>query len=72
MTIYLELPDQELSDIKHFTNLENESEAVALAVHEFVRMSMRRERTTASVNAGFVTDWQNREELDLAECIFPH
>ena len=71
MSIRIDLAAQEIADLKHATNLEDEAEAVVMATREFLRLRRLRELKAASGRVEFDSNWQAREELELAEIEFP-
>lgn len=71
MGIHVELPAQEVADLRHITKADNDAEAVTRAVHEFLRQNGLRELKAASGNVDFARDWQALEASELSEVDFP-
>lgn len=71
MSITIELSNQELAVLKQLTRLENDADAVIAAAREFVRLSRLRELKDASGKVDFESNWQQLEDLELAESPLP-
>ena len=71
MSVRIDLPAQELADLKRATNLEDEAEAVVMAAREFLRLRRLRELKAVSGKVEFDSNWQAQEALELAEMEFP-
>ncbi len=71
MSINIDLTAQEIAALKQATKLDNDAEAVAQAVREFLRLRRLRELKTASGKVEFKDNWRELEELELAESDFP-
>jgi hypothetical protein len=67
----IEMTAQEIAALKELTNLENDSEAVAKAAREFLRLSRLRELKAVSGKVEFEANWQELEELEMREPGFP-
>ena len=71
MSIEIELPAPELALLKQITKLDNDAEAVIQAAREFLRLSRLRELKAISGKVDLDGDWQQLEQLELAETDFP-
>ncbi len=71
MSITIEMPDQEISEIKHLTQLENDAEAIIQAAREYLRLSRLRELKAASGKVEFDANWQELEDRELNESTLP-
>ena len=71
MSISIEMPSQEIADLKRATKVDNDAEAVVRAAREFLRMIRLRELKAVSGKVEFEDNWQKLEELELAEMDFP-
>ena len=58
MSITIEMPDQEITEIKHLTQLENDAEVIIQAAREYLRLSRLRELKAASGRVEFDANWQ--------------
>jgi hypothetical protein len=65
------MPAHEIAGLKQLTRLENDADAIIQAAREFLRLSRLRELKTASGKVDFEADWQDFEDLELKESIFP-
>ena len=71
MSINIDMSPQEVADLKQITKLDDDSQAVAQAAREFVRLCRLRELKTVSGKVEFNLDWQALEDLELGETEFP-
>lgn len=71
MSISIELTAQEIIALRKATNIENDSEAIAKAAREFLRLSRLRELKTVSGKVEWEDNWQELEERELRESDFP-
>jgi Arc/MetJ family transcription regulator len=71
MSITIDLTNQELTDIKQITKLEDDAEAVGKAVREFLRLSRLRDLKAVSGKVEWDDTWQELEALELSETNFP-
>jgi len=71
VSITIEMPDQEISEIKHLTQLENDAEAIIQAAREYLRLSRLRELKAASGKVEFDANWQELEDRELNESTLP-
>jgi Asp-tRNA(Asn)/Glu-tRNA(Gln) amidotransferase C subunit len=67
MSVTVNLSADEVAKIKHFTELESESEAVAKAAREFLRVAQLRELKTASGHVDYQDVGETMEALELRE-----
>jgi hypothetical protein len=67
MSITVDLSDNELDLVKHLTALEHDSDAVAKAVREFLRICQLRELKAASGKVDYNDVSQAMEALELRE-----
>lgn len=67
MSVTVNLSAEEVARIKHFTELENENEAVAKAAREFLRVVQLRELKTASGRVDYKDVSETMEALELRE-----
>ena len=67
MSVEVNLNSDELAQIKQFTDLENESEAVTKAAREFLRVIRLRELKSASGNVDYQGAGEAMEALELRE-----
>jgi Asp-tRNA(Asn)/Glu-tRNA(Gln) amidotransferase C subunit len=67
MSVTVNLSSDEVAQIKRFTDLENEDEAVAKAAREFLRVIQLRELKTASGNVDYEDVGSRMEALELPE-----
>ena len=67
MRVAVDLSSDELAQIKRFTELENESDAVAKAAREFLRALRLRELKGASGNVDYQESGEAMESLELRE-----
>ena len=67
MSVTINLSSDELAQIKRFTELENESDAVTKAAREFLRVVKLRELKTASGNVDYQDAGDAMEALELRE-----
>ncbi len=67
MSVTVNLSAEEVAQIKRFTDLENESEAVTKAAREFLRVVQLRELKAASGNVDYEELGQQMEALELRE-----
>jgi hypothetical protein len=58
VSITIEMTDQEISEIKHLTHLENDAEAITRAALEYLRLIRLRELKAASGKVEFDANWQ--------------
>ena len=65
MSVTINLSSDELAQIKRFTELENESDAVTKAAREFLRVVKLRELKTASGNVDYQDAGDAMEALEL-------
>lgn len=71
MSLLIELPAQELADLRSVTKHDNDSDAVIHAAREYLRMSRLRELKAASGKVDFDLNWQKLEEKELGEIGLP-
>ena len=67
MSVTVNLNSDEVVQIKRFTDLENESEAVTKAAREFLRVMQLRELKAASGNVDYQGAGDAMEMLELRE-----
>ena len=67
MSVTVNLSSDEVAQIKRFTDLENENEAVTKAAREFLRVTQLRELKTASGNVDYQGVGEAMETLELRE-----
>jgi hypothetical protein len=67
MSVTINLNSEELAQIKRFTELENENEAVTKAAREFIRVSQLRELKSASGKLEYQDVSEAMEALELRE-----
>jgi len=67
MSVTINLSSDELAQIKRFTELENESDAVTKAAREFLRVVKLRELKAASGNVDYQDAGDAMEALELRE-----
>ncbi len=67
MSVIVNLSAEEVAQIKRFTDLENEGEAVTKAAREFLRVIQLRELKAASGNVDYQELGQEMEALELRE-----
>jgi hypothetical protein len=67
MSVTVNLSSDEVAQIKRFTDLENENEAVTKAAREFLRVTQLRELRTASGNVDYQEVGEAMEALELRE-----
>jgi len=71
MSITIEMSAQEIAALKQLTRLEDEAQAIITAAREFMRVSRLRELKDACGKVEFDTNWQQLEDLELAESPLP-
>jgi hypothetical protein len=71
VSITIEMLDQEITEIKHLTQLENDAEAIIQAAREYLRLIRLRELKAASGRVEFDANWQELEDLELNESTLP-
>jgi hypothetical protein len=71
MSINIEMSPQEVADLKQVTKLDDDSQAVAKAAREYLRLIRLRELKFAAGNVEMNTGWQELENLELGESTFP-
>ena len=71
MVVAVNLSDEEVSQIKRITRLEDEAEAVTKAAREFLRISKLKQLKSVSGKVDFDLDWEELESLELGEVGFP-
>ena len=67
MSVTVHLSADEMAQIKRFTDLENESEAVTKAAREFLRVVQMRELKAASGKVDYQEVGEAMEALELRE-----
>ena len=67
MSVITDLSSDEMAQIKRFTELENENEAVTKAAREFLRVSQLRELKAASGKVDYQEVGEAMEALELRE-----
>ena len=67
MSVIVNLTADEVAQIKHFTETENDSEAVAKAAREFLRFFQLRELKTISGKFDYQEAGHSMETLELRE-----
>jgi hypothetical protein len=67
MTTLVELTDQELADLKYFTQLEDETAAVRQAMTEYLRFARRMRLKTMSGQVAMEDNWQTLEAAELRD-----
>lgn len=67
MSVTVHLNHDEIAQIKEFTRLDDEAEAVSKAAREFLRMAGLRQLKTASGKIDFEDNWRELESLELSE-----
>ena len=71
MSITIDMPAQEIADIKHLTRLDNDAEAIMQAAREFLRLIRLRELKAASGRVAVDDNWRELEALELNESPLP-
>ena len=71
MSITIEMSAQEIAALKQLTRLDNDAEAVIQAAREFLRLGRLRELKAVSGAVEFQSNWQELEELEMRESLFP-
>jgi hypothetical protein len=71
VSLNIELPAQEIAALKQVTKLDNAADAVVRAAREFLRLQRLRELKAVSGKADSEDNWQELENLELAESDFP-
>ncbi len=71
MRITIEMPAQEIAALKRITRLEDDAEAIIQAAREFLRLGRLRELKAASGKVDFELDWQELENIELADSPIP-
>ena len=67
MSVTVDLSADEVAQIKHFTELNNENDAVTKAAREFLRVSQLRELKAASGKVDYQDVGEAMEALELRE-----
>ncbi len=67
MSVTVDLSPKEIAQIKHLTELQSETEAVAKAAREFVRISQLRELKAVSGKLDYRDASEELEEMELRE-----
>ena len=67
MSVTVDLSAEELAQIKRFTELQNEREAVTKAAREFIRVNQLRELKGASGKVDYSDMGETMEALELRE-----
>ncbi len=67
MSVTINLSSDELAQIKHFTEINNESDAVTKAAREFLRISQLRELKAVSGKLDYEEAGEAMEALELRE-----
>jgi hypothetical protein len=67
MSVTVNLSSDEVAQIKRFTDLENENEAVTKAAREFLRVVQLRELKAASGNVDYQGVGEAMEALEIRE-----
>ena len=67
MTVTVNLSPDEVAQIKRFTELQNETEAVAKAAREFLRVTQLRELKAVSGKLDYCDSGEALEALELRE-----
>jgi hypothetical protein len=71
MNLDISLTPEEVAALKRITKLQDEAQAVAQAVREFLRLVRLRELKAASGKVDFESNWHQLEILELAEVDLP-
>ncbi len=71
MSINIDMPAQDIAALKQITNLDNAADAVVAAAREYLRLRRLRELKAVSGKVDFQANWQELEDLELAESDFP-
>lgn len=71
MSIIIELPPEEIAELKRATKQQDAAEAIIIAVREYLRLQKLRELMSVSGKVEFELDWQELDERELAEAGFP-
>ena len=71
MVVQVQLTDEELSQVKKFTSVENDAEAVARATREFLRLALLKQFKFVSGNVDYGENWHELEGLEFCELEFP-
>lgn len=71
MSVTVHLNHDEIAQIKEFTRLDDEAEAVSKAAREFLRMVGLRQLKMASGKIDFEDNWRELESLELSETQLP-
>jgi hypothetical protein len=71
MVVTVHLTDEELAQIKRITREETETDAVAKAAREFLRISELRQLKAVSGKVDFELNWRDLESMELRELGFP-
>ena len=64
MRITIDLSSEEVAEVKRFTEIDNENDAVTKAAREFLRVSTLRELTDASGNLDYADAGESMEALE--------
>ncbi len=67
MSVTVKLTSDEVAQVKHFTAIEDEKQAVTKAIREFLRVAQLRELKAASGNVDYQDVAQDMEALELRE-----
>ena len=67
MSVTVKLTSDEVTQIKRFTELEDENQAVAKAIREFLRITQLLELKSASGNIDYRDVGQDMEALEIRE-----
>jgi hypothetical protein len=71
MSVTVNISSDELSQIKRLTRLEDEKEAVAKAVREYLRVTQLKELKAASGKVDYQHMGETMEALELREPVIP-
>jgi hypothetical protein len=67
MNVTVDLTNDEVTQLRHFTELDNDRDAVAKAAREFLRISRLRDLKSASGKVDYQDLGQSLEALELRE-----
>ncbi len=67
MSVTVDLPAEELAQIRQLTHLNDDAQAVARAAKEFLRLSLLRQLKAVSGKVDFEDNWRELEAAEIAE-----
>lgn len=71
MSVTIDMPPNEMAEIRKLTRLDDDAEAIMQAVREFVRLVTLRQLKAAAGKIDLESNWQALEELEMHEIDFP-